>query len=134
MCVCQQAVDRCLLFPVSEVRLVVDVVLCDKDDPLVPGLRVHKLGVLEILLAVHPLDILLLTTNLYQRWEPGSKKTLFLFCLRSKLLVNSFLLYEKKYWHKRGSRYSELWYNSVSVNISSLNKSKIIDVFLFETD
>ena len=67
VCVCQQAVGRCLLFPVGEVRLVVDVVLRDKDDPLAPGLRVHKLGVLEILLAVHTLDILLLATNLYQR-------------------------------------------------------------------
>ena len=67
VCVCQQAVGRCLLFPVSEVRLVVDVVLRDKDDPLAPSLRVHKLGVLEILLAVHTLDILLLATNLYQR-------------------------------------------------------------------
>ena len=64
-------VSLCLLcVPVSQVWLVVDVVLCDKDDPHpLLSLRVNKLRVLEILLAVNALalDLSLLSTNLYER-------------------------------------------------------------------
>ena len=65
-------VSLCLLcVPVSQVWLVVDVVLGDKDDPhpLLLSLRVNKLCVLKILLAVIALalDLSLLSTNLYER-------------------------------------------------------------------
>ena len=63
-----QNVQMCLLFPVSQVWLVVDVVLRDKDDPHPLRLRVNKLCVLEVLLAVHALapDLSLLSANLYE--------------------------------------------------------------------
>ena len=59
----------CLLFPVSQVWLVVDVVLRDKDDSHPLCLGINKLCVLEILLAVHTLapDLGLLSANLYER-------------------------------------------------------------------
>ena len=65
-------ISLCLLFPVSQVWLVVDVVLRHKDDPrprLSLRLCVNKLCVLEILLAVHALapDLSLLPANLYER-------------------------------------------------------------------
>ena len=63
-------VSLCLLcVPASQVWLVVDVVLGDKDDPHPLSLRVNKLRVLEILLAVIALalDLSLLSTNLYER-------------------------------------------------------------------
>ena len=59
----------CLLIPVTEVWLVVNVVLRHKDHSLTLALCVHKLCVLEILLAVHTLalDILLVAANFYER-------------------------------------------------------------------
>lgn len=76
---------------------MVDIVLRHKDDALAPCRCVNKLCVLEILLAVHSLHILLLSTNLYERRKPVREKVVFIVFEIKALSVDSFLLYETKY-------------------------------------